>query len=286
MFWDSKHKESSPAPEQRPQLELSGPKLDAAFSSLIAACDGAGGVEKYVEALKFRADLFQEAFEKKENTDLTPDQFATLCAFMPTVRRRIGPYLEDDQYGALRTAMAGLFADEAPAEIVETFCNAFPQDKRHRWVRDLAAEILHNCLPEKYPLMCRWVWDAKANTGVVREIWHGDIDHITLDIGDGYETCLMLREELSQYVSDAGIFRDVIWYVDLLSAQIYSEYILAQGGSYLRADFSSADDPAIHLRRLLGLDGVRAKTNRVIPPIIEGAAHRIDPKTLLSGENH
>ncbi len=49
----------------------------------------------------------------------------------------------------------------------------------------------------------------------------------------------MLREELSQFLSDNGIFRDMLWYVDLLQAQIYGDYINAQGGAYLKTDFSA-----------------------------------------------
>ena len=61
--------------------------------------------------------------------------------------------------------------------------------RRHRFVRDFATEILHNVYPEHYPMMNRWVWDAKANTGVLREIWHGEnVDHILIDIPDSHET--------------------------------------------------------------------------------------------------
>ena len=49
---------------------------------------------------------------------------------------------------------------------------SFPEDRDHRFMRDFAAELLHNVYPEHYPLMQRWVWDAKQNTGVLREIWH------------------------------------------------------------------------------------------------------------------
>ncbi len=89
--------------------------------------------------------------------------------------------------------------------------------------------------------MCRWVWDAQTNTGVIREIWHAEnVDHVTIEVPDGYGTYLMLREELSQYLTANGVFRDVLHYVDLLTAQVYADYIGEQGGTYLRTDFSSA----------------------------------------------
>jgi hypothetical protein len=124
-------------------------------------------------------------------------------------------------------------------------------------VRDLAAEILHNVDPARYPLMCRWVWDAQANTGVIREIWHApDTGCARIDVPDGYATFVMLREELAQFLSANGVFRDVVHYVDLLTAQVYAGYISEQGASYLRADFSTPEDPLLHTRRLLGLDGI------------------------------
>ena len=46
--------------------------------------------------------------------------------------------------------------------------------------------------------------------------------------------------------------------VDLLAAQVYAGYIHEQGGTYLRADFANAEEPMMHLRRLLGLDGITA----------------------------
>ena len=51
-------------------------------------------------------------------------------------------------------------------------------------------------------------------------------------------------------------------FVDLLCAQVYAGYVVEQGGSYLRADFASPYDPMQHTRRLLGLDGVDARSGR------------------------
>jgi hypothetical protein len=206
------------------------------------------------------------------------------------VRRRVGPFLEQPAYGemveAIRTLVAGARDASSTDERLAGFCARFPQDRKHRWVRDLAAEILHNLDPERYPLMCRWVWDRKANTGVIREIWFDDnVDNITIDVADGYGTYLMLREELSQYLTDNGVYRDVIWYVDLLCAKIYADYISAQGGVYLRADFSAPGDPMEHTRRLLGLDGVRAGSGRTRLKAISGEAFVIEDSNLVE-DNH
>ena len=165
---------------------------------------------------------------------------------------------------------------------IATFCARFPQNKEHRFIRDLAAEILHHLDAERYPLMMRWVWDAKANTGVLREFWFAeDVDHLTIRVEDDYATFAMLREELAQFLTENGIFRDVPQYLDILCAQIYAHYICAQGGTYLRTDFAAPEDPMQHTRRMLGLDGVRPGSNRTRLKAIDGTAYTLeDPKLI------
>ena len=271
-----------PADVERPVLELSGDAIRASLQTAIAGAEEQGGIERYVDAVKLKSSMFQRAVDDVDNLEL--ESFMGLCTFMSTVRRRIGPWLNEDAFGNVREGLGELLDDETPVDArIEAFCTRFPNDKKHRWVRDLATEMLHNVEPERYPLMNRWVWDARANTGVLREIWHAEnIDHITIPVGDGYGTYLMLREELSQFLSDNGFFRDVLQYVDILCAQVYAQYICEQGGSYLRADFSAPEDPMQHTRRLLGLDGVRPGSGRTRLKSIDGEAFVIDDTNLLN----
>ena len=250
-----------PVQPERPRLELSGSKLRLAFESLVARSDERGGVESYVDALKLKSAAFRDTLAADRAARAGRDDLRKLCACIATARRRVSRYLEPETFGDLRARVARLVdgyerTDTTDARVA-AFCAGFPDDRDHRWVRDLAAEILHNIDPERYPLMCRWVWDEKLNTGVLREIWHGDdVDHVLIDVPDRYQTFLVLREELSQFLAANGVFRDVMQYVDLLTAQVYAGYVSEQGGSYLRADFSTAEDPMLHVRRLLGLDGI------------------------------
>ena len=273
---------------QRPQLELSGPLLAQALETLIAGTDAQGGIEYWIDALKLKSRMFEQALGQGHPGDLPADTFKGLCAFMASVRRRVGPFLEQPAYAQMVEAIVELLSDARDTSTVDAriaaFCAHFPIDNKHRWVQDLAAEILHGTNPERYPLMTRWVWDRKANTGVIREIWFGDeVDNMTIHVPDGYETCLMLREELSQYLTDNGVFRDVIWYVDLLCAKVYADYVTAQGGVYLRADFSAPEDPMQHTRRLLGLDGVHAGSGRTRLKTIDGEAFVLQKTQPRSG---
>lgn len=268
---------------ERPVLDLSGEGLRAILRIMIAGSEDHGGIERYVDAVKLKSAMFQQALAGDAINNLELETFKGLCTFMATVRRRIGNWLNEDAFADMHAGIIDLLADDSNVDArINAFCARFPDNKEHRWVRDLATEILHNTDPERIPLMNRWVWDAQSNSGVIREIWHADdVDHIKIPVGDGYGTYLMLREELSQFLSDEGFFRDVLQYVDILSAQIYAQYVCEQGGSYLRTDFSAPEDPMQHTRRLLGLDGVRAGSGKTRLKSIDGEAFVLDDSNLL-----
>ncbi len=278
---------AAPAATDRPVLHLSGPLLSTALERLVASSERQGGVEKFAGAVQLKAALFQELLGDGKARELEEDNFVQLCAFMATCRRRMAEPLRDLKFAHFREAITALLdgaTDTATAdERLATFVKSFPDGKAYRWVRDLGAEVLHFTLPEQYPLMARWIWDEKANSGVLREIWHGDnVDHMVIDVTDGYETFIVLREELSQFLSDNGLFRDMLFYVDLLQAQIYADYINAQGGTYLRTDFATEGDPLEHTRRILGLDGVDAKSGRTRFKTVDGSPRVIDEQKWLS----
>jgi hypothetical protein len=198
----------------------------------------------------------------------------------------MAPYLEPERFAMLRDCVSALLDGNDDGvttdERMTAFCAAFPEDRAHRWVRDLAGEVLHNVDPERYPLMGRWVWDAHANTGVLREIWYAeDVDHVLIDVPDRYGTFVMLREELSQFLAANGVYRDVLYYIDLLTAQVYAGYVSEQGGSYLRTDFATPEDPLLHTRRMLGLDGVAA-SGRTRLKAFDGTAFVVQDAKLLS----
>lgn len=249
----------------RPVLHLSGDKLRAALSQLIAAAEPVGGIERFAGAVKLRAEIIRSRVGGN-GAMLARPAFDEIIVLLPTIRRRIGTLIGDAGWPALHAAIVALLHEAPVPDTGDQRVRAFeaalsgPGQPSPRFARDLSAELLHAAYPEHYPLMTRWVWDAKANTGALREIWHDPasgtdaVDHLIIDVPDTHETFLVLREELSQFLADQGIFRDMIWYVDLLLAQVYALYINAQGGAYLKADFQADGDPLEHTRRILGLD--------------------------------
>jgi len=268
-----------------PVLDISGPKLRAAFEHLVKSAEATGGVERYVSALALKSSLFAQILgpnrEKKKGQagEIGKAEFFDLAAFIAPVRRRMGGKMSGSGGQLLLMAVGELLSgapDVATADQrMARFMAAFPTDKSHRWVRDLGAELLHYSAPETYPLMTRWVWDAKVGTGVLREIWFDENDGVpVIEVDDNCATFVTLAEELRGFLAQNGVFKDQVFYADLLCAHVYAGYINHQGGQYLRSDFSDDADPMHYTRRMLGLDAIDTQTGRTRLKLIDGAAHR------------
>lgn len=276
----------------RPVLDLSGPKLRRAFENLVESAEDTGGVERYVGALALKASLFEEVLGKGQVGELTEAEFYDLAAFTTPVRRRIGAWLGRNGFAAMRGRLVALldgWSDLGTTDQrIGAFVASFPADREHRWSRDLAAEILHFTAPDRYPLMTRWMWDAKVNTGVLREIWHSGSNNVevgAIAVGDGFATFATLREELEGFLQANGVFRDLPFYADMLCAHIYAAYINDRGGQYLHADFcgGAKADAMAHTRRLLGLDAVDTESGRTRLKLIDGEAYVLgEPRRLDS----
>ncbi len=288
-MWRLGSQKAKPPAPARPVLDLSGPKLGSAFESLVDAAEDSGGVERYVGALALKASLFEEILGKGRIGALTETEFYDLASFVTPVRRRIGAWLGENGFPVLHERLRNLldgWSDLSTADQrMSDFIASFPQDREHRWVRDLAAEVLHFTASDRYPLMTRWMWDARVNTGVLREIWHSDgIYAGTITVGDGFATFAMLREELEGFLTGNGVFRDLPFYIDLLCAHVYAGYINDKGGQYLRGDFCghAKEDSMAHTRRLLGLDAVDTDSGRTRLKLIDGEAYVLGEQRRLS----
>lgn len=237
-----------------PRLELSGARLDEAYDALLASAEPRGGIARLVSALSAKCTLFANVFASERVAELNQADLMDACAFAATARRRVGAALEEHGIGAMREAIAALLDAADGDAALAAFCARFPDDRQHRWVRDLGAEVLHFTAPDRFPLMTRWIWDARSGTGVLREIWHGEGVET---IADDQASHVALRAELASYLKGRGVWHAVPLTIDLLCAQVYATYIQAQGSAFLRADFSGDDDPGYYLCRMLGIDAPR-----------------------------
>lgn len=275
-----------PDPPPGPTLDLSGPRLRRAFEHLVEAAEATGGVERYVSALALKASLFEEILGKGKVREMTAAEFRDLAAFISPARRRLAAYLEPEGFNGMRERLVALldgWSDTSTADVrLLRFMAQFPRDKAHRWVRDLGAEVLHFAAPDHYPLMTRWMWDAGVGTGVMREIWYSDIvDDATITVDDSLETFQALSAELGTFLAGNGVFRDRVFYADLLCAHVYAGYINDRGGQYLRSDFSDGSDPMTHTRRMLGLDAIDTETGRTRLKLIDGSAHVLGAAPMM-----
>ncbi len=289
MWAIGSHKTKVAPPAPRPVLDLSGPKLRRALENLVESADESGGVERYVGALALKASLFEEVLGKGRVSELTEAEFYDLATFITPVRRRVGAWIGRNGFVAMRGRLEDLlqgWSDLGTVDRrVDAFVASFPADREHRWSRDLAAEVLHFTLPERYPLMTRWMWDARVNTGVLREIWYGEnADAGAIAVGDNFAVFAILREELESFLQANGVFRDLAFYVDLLCSHVYAGYVNDKGGQYLNADFCGGAkvDAMAHTRRLLGLDAVDSESGRTRLKLIDGKAYVLGQPRLPS----
>lgn len=258
-------------------LDLSGARLRVALADLEASAGPTGGVERYVTALVLKAALFDELLAGGRVRELTQAAFLDLCAFISPVRRRIAASIGRDRFHVLHRHLTRLLdgaEDVSTADArIAAFVTAFPTDREHRWVRDLAAEMLHYTAPDHYPLMARWVWDARVGTGALREIWYAeDMDALAIPAADDFATFTTLRDELAGFLAGLGVTRDVALRVTLLLAHVYAGYINDRGGHYLKNEFNHPADPMAHTRRLLGLDAIDTRAGRARLKLIDGEA--------------
>ena len=259
-------------------LDLSGPRLRRAFEHLVESAEPTGGVERYVSTLVLKASLFDEILGKGRVAEMTEEEFFDLAAFITPARRRLGPWLKQNSFALMKRRVVALldgWSDVSTTDArMAAFLDGFPHDRDHRWVRDLGAELLHFTAPDRYPLMARWVWDARTRTGVIREIWFADdVAEADIRVSDDFATFAALQRELEGFLAENGVFRDVSFYVDILMAHVYAAYINDRGGEFMRAEFATAADPMLHTRRMLGLDAVDTETGRTRLKLIDGTAH-------------
>ncbi len=253
-----------------PVLHLDGKILRSAFEAMSSCADKLGGLELLIEGVLGKSQLFQRTFAES-HSPLVEAEFLDCCAFMPTVRRRLQQVLKDHEFKFLADAIRDLLSNLALANAddrINVFTERLAVNRKSRWPRDLAAEIIHYREPEIYPLMTRWIWDYTANTGILREIWYSELQLHQLEVPDGVRTHLELRRELDEFLADCGVYANRHIVMDILFAWLYSEYIGSQGGSFLKAEFSCTGTAFGYALRMLGLDAAteqNGKTRLIMP---------------------
>jgi hypothetical protein len=248
---------------------LDAERFAARLASLQAAVNeiGVGGLDALLGALERKSLLFREALAADGLEGLEPQTLALLLDTVMPARRRIGEALTRLAPQALRGAVQDLIEGTAAlGERLETFARTLvaplaPPDERtarrlQRGALDFAAEILHFREPDRYPLMTRWVWDASAASGALRELARGADAVKDFAWGDSPGVYEAGRRWIAAQLREHGVWRESPFMVDLYLAHVYTGYLfsMSAGLGLLKPDFGASGDPLEITKKLLGVD--------------------------------
>jgi hypothetical protein len=221
-----------------------------------------GGIESFVESLQKKSELFQNLFAESDANALDEQAIETLLDCVFTARRKLPQGMAIIGHARLSQAIVDLVASaDALPERIQNFVDVFPEENKkvRKAAWDFAAEILHFSNPEQYPLMSRWVWDAKAQSGALREFIRANDTLPNIAIENTAEDFEAGRVWLSEQLNEAGFYRDVHFVVDLVMAQAYTDYVLAMsnGMGMMGSEFGAKMEPIEFVLKLLGIDATR-----------------------------
>lgn len=203
------------------------------------------------KAAGFRARLGPEAIG-----GMTADALGEALRSVFCARRRAGTVMGTRTEPELRAWVGALLYGSAPlAERFDAFCAEAGLEQAHG--AELASELLHFTLPERYWLWTRWIWNADTRTGalplVVSEAY--DLDEAD-GLGATYERvglamdCVDSSPEAASFRPEGGGRLGT----DVFLVAVYSVYMDTVLGLKLSREFNAIVPSLPQLaRRLLGI---------------------------------
>ncbi len=254
--------------------------LGSKLEQMLEALDEQGGLDKFVDALRTKHELFARALDEQALAQMDRGALDALLETVFAARRRLPEALlklpEPEIGGHVREL---LYGGEPLVERMERFVAAVPVDagagdkpaqkaaaKTRRAAWDFAAEMLHFRDMEGYPLMCRWVWDMNTESGAMREFVTGGDTLRENPFDSRPETFEGFRVWMREQLAELGFYRDVPIFIDMLLGWSYADYMKAMSNrmGVLEAEFGGKQDPTEPMQKLLGIDpGRRHGQSRV-----------------------
>jgi hypothetical protein len=229
------------------------------LACLVRDAEDSGGLQRLVGALEKKHALFAVALEIDALDRMGAEALEALLECVFPARRRLPVAGGHEQ--ALAEIRDLLYGEVALGARMEGFADALGGNnaKLRRAAWDFGAELLHFGQPERYPLMTRWVWDARAGSGALREFIRGGDALREIALEATPEAFEGARLALTEQLAVQGFYRDVPYLIDLLLAQAYADYLraMSSGLGLLRADFGAQHDPVDLVVKLLGIDSPR-----------------------------
>lgn len=265
MLWFKKNAEIASRKEEQVlpgelRVTFDAGILEQKLQNLLDNTSGRGGVEAFTEALNKKHELFVEALNGGET--IAEDVLEALLDTVFTARRKLPVGLSQTPHEIVARQIQALVNGQAAlTDRLNQFADVFANDNRK--VRgaayDFGAELLHFAWPERYPLMCRWVWDVKTVSGSLREFIRNNDSLPEIPIGDEPEQYEAARVWMRDQLSERGYYRDLPMLIDLVMAQAYSDYVLAMssGMGMMGGEFGGKMEPIDFIAKLLGVDTAR-----------------------------
>lgn len=240
------------------------------LNSLKETAELDAGFETYLESLRAKHKLFNDALKREAIDSLDLERVEVLLEAVFSARRRLYPALAALGEAAVTAAVKALLygegrVDQRIAAFVALVPDAPEGDreaakmatKTRRAAYDFAAEMLHFNAPDQYPLMTRWVWDQATVSGALREFIRGNDSMTEIPLGTRPEMFEGARQWFAAQVAEQGIYRDVAFWIDLVQAQAYADYFRSMAEGMLSADFGRGGGPEEYIKKFLGIDALR-----------------------------
>lgn len=234
------------------------------LASLIDSMSERGGIDSFVDALENKSTLVREALAPDRVTMLDDATFDALLDSVFTARRKLPAGLTQVPMPVVLQALnTVLHGDGELTTRIMSFVDIVPtQDakvKQAAW--NFATEMLHFYAPERYPLMCRWVWDHKAQSGALREFIRANDTMPKIDVAVTPENFEAHRVWLREQLTAQGFYQRLHYMIDWVLAQSYAEYVLgmSSGMGMLGSAFGAKMESIEFIVKLLGVDQVRRK---------------------------
>jgi len=236
--------------------------FESKLERLLDATAERGGIEVFLDALRGKQELFNEALRTDVLLQMDAPAFQIVLDAVFPARRRLGSVVSSlpmDQWRQQTELL--LRGKQSLSDRLENFVSmAITNNKKQqRALWDFAAELIHFNDPEHYPLMSRWIWDEKTQSGSLREFIRGNDTMQTVEMGTAAEDFEAARVWMIGQLSEKGFYRDLPLLVDLVKAQAYADYVLAMssGMGMMGSEFGGKMEPLDFVVKLLGIELAR-----------------------------
>ena len=136
--------------------------------------------------LVMKSQAFRELLGGESSTSLKEAEILRLLRMVFSTRRKAAEILAEYPAAELSKWMAELLNGQgALGDRVNSFCGRLTKLPEHLRY-DLAGELLHFTVPEKYWLWTRWVWDPRTKTGALPLVLTDDFDLTAESEGESY----------------------------------------------------------------------------------------------------